>query len=119
MKVKVIFWFVRGDTEAGDRIYADRPEEVERYLKANGIRILHRTERLLDPYAEEKEEFTLVYPFRYRLKVWKRGFLIFQYGFRGFEAVPGKEYLEIYLPKTGGLQVYELVSEYLIGGIAW
>jgi len=114
MKVKVFFWFVEGNTEEADRLYADRPEEVEEYLKEIGIRIKARSVRLLDPYREESESFNLFYPFEYSLAV-RGGFLEFTYGFKGMDFPK----MKLYLPRTGGIQVYELVDPVLIGGFAW
>lgn len=112
MKIPVFLFFVRGNTEVADGLYADNVEEIDRYLKQNGVEVERVVKLYLDPERNGRKEFSLYYPFFLELRR-KGGYLVLSYGFSSGPVI------KRYLRRTGGIQVYELVSGLLVGGIAW
>lgn len=110
MKVKFFLWIVEGNTEIVDKLYADRPEEIEKYAAEKGLKIRRRTEFFLE--KGEIHEFKYIVPIYFRISVRDRYLLLLW----KTQQLP---WLERLFGKTYGIQTLELIDSHLIGGVVW
>jgi len=66
--INLYFWFLNeGESEDYENLYADRVEEVERYIEKTGGKIRTKWTRRLK--IGQEESFKFIVPIRYRIEM--------------------------------------------------
>ena len=123
--VNIFFWLLEeGETEEYENLYADRVEEVERYIEKTGGRIKTKWIRRLK--IGQEDGFKFVVPFYYKVDFLRGGILRVYWTAEGIrfprehknKNVKGNWIFRDFY-RLGGIQTFEMISPYLLGGVAW
>jgi len=121
MRISIYFWLLEERSEDYDKLYADRAEEVERYIEKTGGRIKRKWTRVLRPF--EEDEFVFITKIRYRFEPFRSGVIRFYWRPEGVYIPKVKNTYRGWIfkdfAKLGGIQTFEMISPNLLAGVVW